>query len=147
MKAKVKFHLIASIFNVLLFVLADFLNYKMNMLWDEKFGIRVSDVLTMVQNFSFFLFFWLFTFWIYLIKDYKKHWIYFLILPLVLVVSKTTYDYIIYHNQDGLHFISFLHFLKLSILDTLLLISISSIGIHFSQMFIGKKVLSSSYRS
>ncbi|WP_438711623.1 hypothetical protein ACSTS3_03280 [Aquimarina muelleri] len=147
MKAKVKFHLIASIFNVLLFFLATFLNYKINMLWDEKFGIRASDVLTMVQNFSFFLFFWLFTFWIYLIKDYKKHWIYFLILPLVLVVSKTTYDYIIYHNQDGLHFISFLHFLKLSILDTLLLISISSIGIHFSQMFIGKKVLSSSYRS
>ncbi len=146
MNNKVKFHLIAGIINFLVFFLANYVNYIIGDLWDEKFGIRASYPLTLIQSLYGYIFFWLFTFTIYFFKTPKRHFFVFLLLSVFIVLLYENYlifiDFELYDR--GTTFV--LDSLKLAFYDTFLFIVIASFGIHFIQLVIGKKFLPNLYK-
>lgn len=147
MNNKVKFHLIASILNVLVFLLANYINYFVANLWDEKFGIRASSALMFIQSLYAYLFFWLFTFTIYLYKNPKKHILIFLLLSIMIVILYENYlIFIAYELQDrGTLFV--LDSLTLALYDTGVFIIVATIGIYFNQLILGRKLLPEKYVS
>ncbi len=142
-----KFHIVAMSVNLLICIIAQLLTHQIGSFWDAKFGIRISSSYGIIMELYTFFFFWIFTFSIYLIKDYKKHILLFFLFGVFIVFFyEIYYIYIKYNLSDrGVDFI--LRSIKIGYYDILPFIILTSIGIHYSQLFIGKKFLPELYKS
>ncbi len=145
-KDKLKYHLIAILVNVLMCIIARWISYQIGYTWDEKFSIRASNVLSFIMQLYFFLFVWLFTFTIYFLKNPKKHIFLFFLSSIFIIFVYDLYEIIKFDlSHRGVGY--FIDSLKIACYDTLPFVIVTSIGIHYSQLYIGKKFLPELYKS
>jgi len=144
MSNRVKFHVVASIVNLCICILAIYISYFYHGIYDKKFGIRAPEVYFTIQNFYLFIFFWAFTCSIYLIKNAKKHILLFLLISFLIfaiMVVKQLFDTIL-----DVTFELIVGIIKTGLIDVFVFIVIVILGMHFSQLFLGKKFIPELYK-
>ncbi|OEK08997.1 hypothetical protein A8C32_13960 [Flavivirga aquatica] len=154
MKKNFKFHLIATIINIVLIIfLLKIHEYVIDEFIDDLFFIRAEENFYLIYLISIFLFSWLATFTIYKFKNYKKHFIVFLSSLLLFIFSLIVYDIFSNIKIDIEYYDGFFNYcLKKSYYvlfkeETLIASIIISVSIYISQMVIGKKLLPKMYRN
>lgn len=144
MSNKVKFHLVASIANLCICILAMYISFFYHDMYDKKFGIRAPEVYYILQNLYLLIFFWVFTFSIYFIKNAKKHFLLFLLISFLIftiMMVKQLFDTVL-----DVTFELIFSMVRRGLTDVFVFLLIVILGMHYSQIFIGKKLMSELYK-
>jgi len=141
-----KFHIASSVLNFLIVLISAYVNIYIVELFDPVlFAKRGTDfhMIWIVYIFGFFI---VSTFTIYLFKNAKNHMFKLMVFAVTLICLHLLYDFWISGRNYGYEISDLIIYFKNAFQETLPFIIISSIGIHFSQMFLGKKFIPELYK-
>ncbi len=150
MKQNCIFHLISFGINLLIISICIYISglLLINLSGDNLFFVRNGQYFEEFLPFLFLCFSWLATFTIYKFKNYKKHFILFIILNLLvsffISVIGVINSYI--YRDWGFTINDILQSIHNIFKEVIFLIVLSSILINFSQMIIGQKLLPTMYK-
>lgn len=135
----IKFHVLSCIFNLLIIILVGEINLFIVDLFDPMIFIKRGGSFDFIWVVYIFGLFWAFTFIIYVLKKPSLHLYLFFIIGFIVMLLKVLIN--VYHTGSDF----FLFFIN-GLSETMVLIILSSIGIHFSQLLIGKKIIPLLYK-
>ncbi len=135
----VKYHIFSSIANLIILFVTAKINILIVDLIDPMIFIKRGGNFDFLWPAYALIFFWSFTLTIYLIKRASKHLYLFLTFGLLVMFIRVVRNFI-YTEAD------FLLFLINGVSETIIFIILTSIGIHYSQLYIGKKFLPGLYK-
>jgi len=138
MSKTIKFHIVSSVSNLLIIILAAKINVFIIDIIDPMIFVKRGGSFDFIWIIYLFGLFWSFTFIIYLIKKQSLHVFLFLGIGFVLTFIKVLSDF--YYTESD-----FFLYLKNGFLENIIFIILTSIGIHFCQLILGKRLLEKYY--
>lgn len=145
MNNRLKFHLISSGINLLILIGASYLNQVISEYYDPAIFAKRGHYFEFIWVCYIFVFFWMFSFTIYQFRNYKTHIYIFFISGVFLILSQIIYSFLSSGIIRGFDHSDLIINIKNAFVETFSFVIITAIGIHFSQLIIGKNLLPKHY--
>ena len=150
MIANLKYHIISSISNLMLFMLIMFLSSYMIEYFDFLYFIRSPEIYSIIFIFSFFVVSWGASFLIYKIKNFRNHIVVYILAYFLVAFSYAifllfeNYSYLEYYDGKINYVIQIFNEVFVEDLAIFLVITLS-VMVYSAQRIIGKKLLPKLY--
>lgn len=143
-----KYHICAIIANILVITAILYLGREFYELFDELYFVKRGGYYDRYFLYLLFFFSWIATFLIYKVKNYRKHFYYFIVFNLLIVILFFSVSYVIftYDTDIPLKIRNLLRGIGYALRECTLPLIVVSVLVQISQNFIGKKLLPEKYK-
>ncbi len=145
---RLKFHIICILINAfVLFSAVQLSRFLIEFTTQSTYFARGGQYLEMIYIFGVTIVSWLATFLVFYYKKINNHYRVLMVIFFLFTLIGTVFRSVLYKIQNDyeIMFIDIMYSLETSLFETWFFILITSLGIHFSQKIIGKKVLPKTY--
>ena len=143
-----KYHISAIIANILVITAILYLGREFYELFDELYFVKRGGYYDRYFTYLLFFFSWMSTFLVYKVKNYRRHFYYFIAFNLIFIIVFFSVKHVIYNHgtETPLKMRTILRGIYYALRECTLPLIVVSVLVHISQNFIGKKLLPKKYK-